>query len=80
MPFVAPKAAGTVPKRISVSAEVFGKYNKKAEYVPYVVPKSAGVKGKIKQRLQQAFMFKALGEDELNIVIDAMEEKRFAAG
>ena len=38
-------------KRISVSAEVFGKYNKKEEYVPYVVPKAQDVKDKIKQRL-----------------------------
>ena len=27
-----------------------------------------------------AFMFKALGEDELTIVVNAMEEKRFNAG
>lgn len=27
-----------------------------------------------------AFMFKALGEEELSIVIDAMEEKKFDAG
>lgn len=27
-----------------------------------------------------AFMFKALGEDELTIVINAMEEKKFDAG
>jgi len=27
-----------------------------------------------------AFMFKALGDVELNIVIDAMEEKKFNAG
>ena len=72
--------AGTVNKRISVSAEVFGKYNKKEEYVPYVVSKSQEVKDKIKQRLQMAFMFKALGTEELNIVVDAMDEKRFTAG
>ena len=72
-------AAGSVPKRTSVSAEVFGRYNKKEEYVPYVVPKSQDVKNKIKTRLQMAFMFKALGEDELNIVVDAMEEKKFEA-
>ena len=73
-------AAGSVPKRTSVSAEVFGRYNKKEEYVPYVVPKSQEVKDKIKGRLQMAFMFKALGADELNIVVDAMDEKRFDAG
>ena len=63
-----------------MSAEVFGKYNKKEEYVPYVVAKSQDVKDKIKQRLQMAFMFKALGAEELNIVIDAMEEKKFDQG
>ena len=35
---------------------------------------------RIKQRLQMAFMFKALGAEELNIVIDAMEEKKFDTG
>jgi len=69
-----------VAKRTSVSAEVFGKYNRKEEYEPYVVPKSQEVKDKIKQRLQMAFMFKALDAPELNIVIDAMEEKAFEAG
>jgi hypothetical protein len=44
-----------------------------------VVPKSQDVKNRIKQRLQMAFMFKALDEPELNIVIDAMEEKTFEA-
>ena len=77
---VKPQPAGTVNKRTSVSAEVFGKYNKKEEYVPYVVPKSQEVKDKIKQRLQMAFMFKALGEEELNVVVDAMEEKHFDQG
>ena len=77
---VVPQAAGTVQKRTSVSAEVFGEYNKKEEYVPYVVAKSDEVKNKIKSRLQMAFMFKALGEEELSIVIDAMEEKKFQTG
>jgi hypothetical protein len=41
---IKPMAAGTVQKRTSVSAEVFGRYNKKEEYVPYVVAKSQEVK------------------------------------
>ena len=80
LPVVMAQPAGTVPKRQSVSAEVFGRYNKKEEYQPYVVPKSQEVKDKIKSRLQMAFMFKALDEPELNIVIDAMEEKKFNSG
>jgi len=40
LPTITPMAAGTVAKRTSVSAEVYGKFNKKEEYVPYVVAKS----------------------------------------
>jgi len=32
------------------------------------------------KRLQMAFMFKALGQEELNIVVEAMEQKVFQAG
>ena len=32
------------------------------------------MKKRIKDRLTTSFMFKALGEEELNIVVDAMEE------
>ena len=42
--------------------------------MPKVVEKSEAIKQKIKDRLTQTFMFKALGEEELKIVIDAMEE------
>lgn len=59
---------------------MFGKYHKKQEFVAKVVPKTADVKQRIKERLMMAFMFKALGTEELSIVIDAMEEKRFSAG
>ena len=45
-----------------------------------MVPKSQQQKESLKERLAHAFMFKALDEAELNIVIDAMEEKKFDAG
>jgi len=70
---------GSNPKpqaRISVSAEVFGRYNKKEEFIPKVVEKSQEMKDKIKNRLKVSFMFKALGDEELNIVVDAMEEAK----
>jgi len=51
LPMVKPMAAGTVAKRTSVSAEAFGKYHKKEEYVPFVVAKDEDVKNKIKSRL-----------------------------
>jgi cAMP-dependent protein kinase regulator len=63
-----------------VSAEVFGQFNKKEDFVPRVVPKNAETKNKLSSRLLQAFMFNALDQKELNIVIDAIEEVKFNTG
>ena len=59
--------------RISVSAEVFGKYNMKEAFVAKVIPKSQEIKNKIKERLSGAFMFMGLEEKDLQVVIDAMD-------
>ena len=61
--------------RKSISAEVFGKFNSKAEYKPKSIPKSAEVKEKIKTRLSKAFMFMSLSDQEMDVVIDAMDSK-----
>lgn len=45
-----------------------------------MIEKSRETKEKLKVRLMQAFMFNALDEKELNIVIDAIEEVQFEAG
>eukprot|EP00347_Sterkiella_histriomuscorum_P007226 403349777 len=66
--------------RISVSAEVFGKYHKKESFVPTIIHKSDQIKDKIRNRLKQSFMFSALDENELEVVIDAMDEQRATAG
>ena len=46
LPMVKPMAAGTVPKRTSVSAEVYGRFNKKEEFVPVVIAKNNDEKAK----------------------------------
>lgn len=66
--------------RGSVSAESYGVFNKKGIYIPEVHPKSDEVKGRIRDRLSQAFMFSSLDETEKNIVINAMQECTFKAG
>jgi len=66
--------------RASVSAEVYGEFNKKKEYVPKVIEKSEEAKQRIVTRLNQAFMFSALEDKERNIVLNAMEECKFAPG
>ncbi len=67
-------------QRAGVSAEVFGQYNKKEDFVAQVITKTPETKAKLTTRLLQAFMFNALETKELNIVIDAIEEVRVAAG
>jgi cAMP-dependent protein kinase regulator len=59
---------------------VFGQYNKKEDFVPKVIAKTPETKAKLTTRLLQAFMFNALEQKELNIVIDAIEEVKIAAG
>ena len=66
--------------RVSVSAEVFGKYHVKEEWKAKVVEKSNEVKQKIHERLIQAFMFMSLDEKDMAVVIDAMDEKIFKSG
>ena len=63
--------------RTSVSAEVYGKFNKKENFKPKVVPKTQAQKEKIAMRLNQAFMFSNLDDKEKDIVINAMEEVKF---
>lgn len=48
--------------------------------MPKIVPKSEETRAKLQQRLLQAFMFSALDEVELKIVIDAIEEVQVASG
>ena len=64
-------------QRCSVSAEAFGDFNKKQNFKPRVIPKTDEIKESILKRLSQAFMFSALDDKERDIVINAMEEKRF---
>ena len=67
-------------QRAGVSAEVYGDHNKKADFVPKVVPKSEEIKEKLRKRLLQAFMFNALDKPELDIVVDAIEEVKVPSG
>lgn len=60
--------------RSSVSAEVYGAFNKKAQFVPKVVKKSGDQIQRIQDKVLKSFIFNSLDEKELKIVIDAMEE------
>jgi len=61
----------------TVCAEVYGKFNKEEDFVPKVVAKSEEQNTRIRKRLSQAFMFSCLDEKEINIIINAMEERSY---
>jgi cAMP-dependent protein kinase regulator len=63
-----------------VSAEVFGKWNKKGDFKAPKYEKTAAVREALKKRIEQAFMFSALNPEELGIVLDAMQNVKKATG
>lgn len=65
--------------RIAVSAEVYGHFNKKEDFKARVIKKTPEQIQRIKARILQSFLFTNLGQEDLNIVIGAMEEKVFKA-
>lgn len=78
-----PESAQTkmkAPARTSVSAEAYGIYFKKSDFEPRVIEKSDEMKEKIRSRLLESFMFAHLDDKDLQIVIDAMEEKLYDPG
>ena len=66
--------------RSAVSAEVYGEFNKKAAFVPQVIPKSEETKTRILILLRNSVLFKSLDQKNTNIVIDAMEETSYEGG
>eukprot|EP00349_Pseudokeronopsis_sp_Brazil_P006801 CAMPEP_0202964850 /NCGR_PEP_ID=MMETSP1396-20130829/8955_1 /ASSEMBLY_ACC=CAM_ASM_000872 /TAXON_ID= /ORGANISM="Pseudokeronopsis sp., Strain Brazil" /LENGTH=121 /DNA_ID=CAMNT_0049687287 /DNA_START=53 /DNA_END=418 /DNA_ORIENTATION=- len=66
--------------RTSVSAEAFGLWNTKGKFQAREVPKPPETAQKILARLRQSFLFAALSEQELQIVVGAMEERKASAG
>ena len=64
-------------QRGSVSAEAYGMFNKKLEFVPKVIVKTQEQRDRIYKKIIQSFLFNSLEEKDINTVIDAMEEKKF---
>ena len=66
--------------RSGVSAEVYGTFHKKESFVPKKIPKTDEQMQRIKTSVIHSFLFGNLDNKDLNIVINAMEEKRFKKG
>ncbi len=63
--------------RNSVSAEVYGVFNKKKMFVPKKIQKTSEQINRIKGKIISSFIFNSLDKNDIDIVINAMEEKKF---
>lgn len=66
--------------RHSVSAEVYGEWNKKQKFVPPVHEKTPEQKQRIKDVLLTSFLFQNLEQDDLHTILLAFTEKHLKAG
>eukprot|EP00928_Gymnodinium_smaydae_P061213 TRINITY_DN4534_c1_g2_i1.p1 TRINITY_DN4534_c1_g2~~TRINITY_DN4534_c1_g2_i1.p1 ORF type:complete len:467 (-),score=134.29 TRINITY_DN4534_c1_g2_i1:257-1525(-) len=66
--------------RQSVSAEAYGNWNVKGEFVAPVYEKSAEAKSRIEKCLEPSFLFSSLEKEDMNTVIMAFKERKADAG
>lgn len=66
------KAAAPKGPRMSVSAEVFGKFNKQEDYVPPVHKKTKQQEESLRARMEQNFMFNYLNPKDKKAIIEAV--------
>ena len=71
---------GSKTKKLGVSAEVYGKHNPKKEFIPRVIEKTDEQRKKLENKMGTNFLFSALDTKNKQILIDAMEEKRYTRG
>jgi len=66
--------------RSSVSAEAYGAWNKKEDFTPPVHEKTEDQKARLTTILGKSFLFAALAKKDVDIIIQAMEEKKLEPG
>jgi cAMP-dependent protein kinase regulator len=67
-------------KRTGVSAEAYGKFNKKGNFKPIFIKKNENQINRIKSRIMQSIIFGMIDEKDINIVIGAMDERNCPGG
>jgi cAMP-dependent protein kinase regulator len=67
-------------KKMGISAEAYGSYNKAKEFTPTVIQKSPEQTAQIRSTLKLNFMFNGLDEKDQEIVINAMNIKTYHTG
>ncbi|SOV16879.1 cAMP-dependent protein kinase regulatory subunit [Plasmodium sp. gorilla clade G2] len=68
-------------KRLSVSAEAYGDWNKKIDnFIPKVYKKDEKEKAKIREALNESFLFNHLNKKEFEIIVNAFFDKNVEKG
>lgn len=67
-------------QRMSVCAEVYGQYNPKGQFQPKIVPKDPETQLTIRQLILNNFLFRHLEDNELDMIVNAMETKSVKVG
>lgn len=66
--------------RSGISAEVYGKFNKKEDFKPRVIEKSEQQKEDIRRICMTSILFNSLDKRDLETIIDACEKKQYKEG
>lgn len=74
-----PPATYMKKPRTSVSAEAYGEWNQKQAWTPPVYPKTDEQKARIQKVVSESFLFSALDKKDIDVLIDAMQEKMVEA-
>ena len=64
-------------QRAGISAEAFGRFNKKKTFKPRIIKKTDSQKNKIKERCLTSFLFNNFDDLEISTIVDALEEKQY---
>ena len=64
-------------QRAGISAEAFGRFNKKRTFKPRIIKKTDSQKLKIKERCLTSFLFNNFDDVEISTIVDALEEKHY---
>eukprot|EP00340_Litonotus_pictus_P002093 CAMPEP_0170525794 /NCGR_PEP_ID=MMETSP0209-20121228/11240_1 /TAXON_ID=665100 ORGANISM="Litonotus pictus, Strain P1" /NCGR_SAMPLE_ID=MMETSP0209 /ASSEMBLY_ACC=CAM_ASM_000301 /LENGTH=311 /DNA_ID=CAMNT_0010815243 /DNA_START=144 /DNA_END=1075 /DNA_ORIENTATION=+ len=68
---------GNTKKRLGISSESYGAFNKSKKHTPVIIKKSEEQVHRIKEKIKQSILFRELNGENLAIVINAMKEEVF---
>lgn len=58
--------------RQGISAEVYGQFNKKEEFIPKVIEKDPKTIQTITELVKKSILFKSITDDDISILVNAM--------